>query len=936
MGRNEKETSLSWLQISDLHIFDTSMNRAVMESMEEHFKGRIHFLIVTGDLHQYESGPVSGIGNYGKTVEYLNELIQRLGIQKEDVFMLPGNHDVGDFADKPKAIESMDGDVYYNQDCYMEYQEQLYGSFSRYQSFVEVFYQDQNFYGENAAHTQIQTWRGQMDLLHLNTALTCNGDNKRKMIIDLMELSRLKREDEERPLIVIAHHSFFDIHPNQEGLCRRYLKSLNASAYLCGDAHRESIGLIDLEGRVIPNIVCGKTAPQAGDQWSRIGVIFYQADRGEVRTQPYKWNVTRLEPVDTFLSDQDLEKSVQQEKRLQRSFPLYSPKAPEPRKAGGINLAKIKRELTRRIRTSLLFPWLTSESASYSLIYKNLFVTPYVTDRDRNCRMSFTDFLESCRKEAAAIGAKNKICILGDAGLGKSSLLKYYFLEQVEEKKQVLYVHATDLNQGESDCAIYVKEVLDEKRKPAGGLTLLIDGIDEGFASDIKGLHELLGKVEKVNCEIWIGCRSQFYAQYAGNTCLRRAELCSWSDTQIDWYVYHYYNETGKPKLNETFQRILEGDRAMRDFTKNPFQLSILLFLIEIPRENPLQLKNSYALYKEFFKNWIQKEHKRGTSTLESSAVYEKLWRIARDLYDGRQAVADTDDTAVLGLLMTDIGWDQNKIARMFYHRSFMEFLLADRVLEAMKKDAEKLTDVIRQNNRSDVDRFIKAGFEVSTYAEKNRMAEHIIEAYHSISDYGKDFSIDEKFFVKNQAIYYLTRMTGMRMEPVKEFIRAAYEGEESPLMRQGIAYGAANMGMFDIALAFAKNMNPGSVEDVTNRSWTLVFYGDKAEEDPLTYVDDGSACWEKSRAARLRRISGKKPKDRAFRMFDLRILYTFFVSRGWKEQRLSAGELTLIRECQVEIPGYPRDVTEFLKQAKGQLLEAYEQQLALESQGLC
>ena len=70
--------------------------------------------------------------------------------------------------------------------------------------------------------------------------------------------------------------------------------------------------------------------------------------------------------------------------------------------------------------------------------------------------------------------------------------------------------------------------------------------------------------------------------------------------------------------------------------------------------------------------------------------------------------------------------------------------------------------------------------------------------------------------------------------------------------------------------------------------------------------------------------------------MFDLRILYTFFVSRGWKEQRLSAGELTLIRECQVEIPGYPTDVTEFLKQAKGQLLEAYEQQLALESQGLC
>lgn len=165
-----------------------------------------------------------------------------------------------------------------------------------------------------------------------------------------------------------------------------------------------------------------------------------------------------------------------------------------------------------------------------------------------------------------------------------------------------------------------------------------------------------------------------------------------------------------------------------------------------------------------------------------------------------------------------------------------------------------------------------------------------------------------------------------MNAEPVETFIKSIYSNENQAIMRQGIAYGAANLGIFDIALQFARGMNAGSVEDLTNRSWTLVFYGDMPDEDPLHYVDDGTAPWNRSRAARLRRLQGTGKKECAFRMFDLQIMYGFLESRGWKG--LSEGELKIIESCETDIEGYPAEVVDFLSGAKEKLVREYRRRL--------
>lgn len=396
-----------------------------------------------------------------------------------------------------------------------------------------------------------------------------------------------------------------------------------------------------------------------------------------------------------------------------------------------------------------------------------------------------------------------------------------------------------------------------------------------------------------------------------------------------DRYVHKYFYKISRPDLISKYRLYYEQHECIRGFAENPFHLVMLLYLLENDPDGKLELKNIYALYQEFFRQWMRKESHRKTGLKkEMEEIYEQLWEIARKLYDRQQAIETTSDTAILGLVTTEPIDDGRKIVTAFYHRSFMEFLLAKGVLAAMQKDVKKLIVRLQKNNRSDVDTFIKAGFDVMPYDQKNKMADNMIKAYWEVKNNKTLLEGDEDFYVRNQIVYYITRMKGMNKEPVEKFIKDIYRKESLTVMQQGIAYGAANLGIFDIALEFAKRMEPGSREDITNRSWTLVFYGDMPEEDPLHYVDDGIASWSRSRSARLRRLKGKKQKDQAFRMFDLRIMYGFLESRNWTE--LSREELEIIKDCETHIPGYPKEVVEFLERAKMELVEEYEKRGAL------
>lgn len=103
MKRASKKRNITWLQLSDLHILESTDWNMMIESYRQLSK-HIHpdFLVITGD---YRDKRYSENNNYEKTLDFLNVLVESFGIQKQDVFFVPGNHDVNDYEYRKESIK---------------------------------------------------------------------------------------------------------------------------------------------------------------------------------------------------------------------------------------------------------------------------------------------------------------------------------------------------------------------------------------------------------------------------------------------------------------------------------------------------------------------------------------------------------------------------------------------------------------------------------------------------------------------------------------------------------------------------------------------------------------------------------------------------------------------------------------------------------------
>lgn len=82
---------LRWLHISDLHIKEKAdwinFKMELFNKCKE--IGKIDFVIVTGDFHDFSDGK-----SFDKAIDFLQSLIAELHLNiEEDLFVIPGNHD---------------------------------------------------------------------------------------------------------------------------------------------------------------------------------------------------------------------------------------------------------------------------------------------------------------------------------------------------------------------------------------------------------------------------------------------------------------------------------------------------------------------------------------------------------------------------------------------------------------------------------------------------------------------------------------------------------------------------------------------------------------------------------------------------------------------------------------------------------------------------
>ncbi len=302
-----KSVEYAWLQISDLHIFDnTELNtlRTAYQSLP--YKKYIKFIVVTGDLHQYKT-------DYKRTGDFLEQLLEIFKLKKEDVFIVPGNHDSGDCDLKETITHFIENKVDKDQDCYRKYfvKGKLVDCFQEYSRFINDFYGSlaTSIYPE-PEQVSVRTWDNKLNIIHLNTAINCAGNNKLKQIVDIYQLSNLYKDlNKKCPSIIIAHHPFDCIHESHRDTLRRNITDWKVSAYLCGDLHQEIYSPIMTysgSGTNIPCLVCGKGTPENMDTFSDLGCIIYKKNQNDyVEVFPFIWDNKRkcFEPYNKFNND---------------------------------------------------------------------------------------------------------------------------------------------------------------------------------------------------------------------------------------------------------------------------------------------------------------------------------------------------------------------------------------------------------------------------------------------------------------------------------------------------------------------------------------------------------------------------------------------------------------------------------------------------------
>lgn len=571
---------------------------------------------------------------------------------------------------------------------------------------------------------------------------------------------------------------------------------------------------------------------------------------------------------------------------------------------------KNKRE---KVLDEAIFPWY-KDSLRYREVFPKLFINPELVKQQST--ISFDELLDYKQKN---------IAILGEAGAGKSTLLRYLFAFSFGDMHNCIYIKAKEANMEKSilDAIIQRAQTFENEQ-----FLVFIDGIDEEFAYDYNALTNLMTKLgASVNISFWLGCRkdyymrnySEYFSQFKNDFTIK-----PWTPKQAESFIFNYSEIQKDVNLKSKVDTLIGDSENNQQLKYNPFLLSLLVFLAQNNESEPIL--GIYNLYERFIQKWNDHEVKRGTSINDRIKIIERLNLIAKKIYQGEVHILDKFDdenSAVRNLLIINDFNDiiDSRYASAFHHRSLAAFLLAHNLVEAfLNNDSSEVTNMLKYKLKDDVTNFIGDKFSNLSEKDKVKIKDNLISLYKKTAD--SDLSI------KEQIIYYITRLGIDVSDFLSEIINTDID---HPIMRLTAAYGCVlseKPCIRAFALEYAKSISNNTIDAVTNRAWTVIYFGDVNDKDPYTYMDDEKRPWRNARKARIKRFTKEKPrlKDYRFRLFDIPLFRSFLINRNWND--LSKEEFEILEKLQFPIDIFNEEERIFLETEKMKLLNDYRAHL--------
>jgi len=612
-------------------------------------------------------------------------------------------------------------------------------------------------------------------------------------------------------------------------------------------------------------------------------------------------------------------------------------------------IAAVLRRQHDAILNTPIMPWVQGDGPSLDLIWPGLYVDPLL------CPSRHPQRPTRFKSWAAAYDWKYNIAVVGAPGIGKSMLLRTVFLELAEHKHWSTSRQIPILTTA-SEVLKYARA----SRKPGllewlasirgipymngllrqYGFALLVDGLDEISDANVpKVVHLLQQAVKCGEVVLWLACRKiPFIRKVAARLEWSQLfyeilELQQWpEDKDALLFAKRFADRTSQPKLYRALITLRRRHPEMRPFLGNPFELTLLLYLLqEELAVDTRRLVNSYDLYSQFYQNWLIRESDRGTATQPHTVVQHAHYAIARALYRSKGTSLDPCDTLahrrrVIAALFRDSSFvgllllerrraSQIPTLSRFWHETIGEFLVAASLIEAFISGGAALKGALETVYHDDVNRFVRGRFESWTSRQRQTCLENLIELYLQLLARRRKYvpafrrllaSSQRRCFpkrqgpsdsenarrIREQILYYIGRLPATEFPSV---LRFAYWNENDALLRRSAALGAILHGDEGIEREYVQSLVPDSADEILNRSVQLVYFGD-VDGDIHTYRDDGRAGWERTRGAIYYRLARNSPRDLALRWWDLRTLYCFLESRSWSDPVTQSEYQTIAR----------------------------------------
>lgn len=308
---------ITWIHLSDIHYnFNNYETDWLRDRMIELFKKeqiRCDFIVITGDLlYQFKVGFEDGIFNY------LSEICDLLRVSKENIFIVPGNHDFERDKKRKIFIKGLKNPADNIKNTVSELEQDLIDDLidgqSQFWSFHEKFLERKSDY----YNVHFIDEREYFNIINLNTCLISGDENEEGYLsINMKKLREVLKNvsKADKPNIVIAHHSLECFCMEERDEIVQMFDDYGVDLYLCGHMHKSRYIMNTQSRRVINSFVCGANMI---DSYAEPTFIKGEIDieTSECSIIYYKWSQNRKE----WLIDYDFDRKVSAQGDIQ--FPL--------------------------------------------------------------------------------------------------------------------------------------------------------------------------------------------------------------------------------------------------------------------------------------------------------------------------------------------------------------------------------------------------------------------------------------------------------------------------------------------------------------------------------------------------------------------------------------------------------------------------------------